>query len=309
MTAPSACACSRPKRQPTTRAWRVSSKARRRWCCCVTERCSRSTPPARRGRAASIVLTEAPDGETLAARGSLPLEDIVDIGVPLADALGAAHAANLVHGALSPTRVLLTDGGPKLDFSLAPLLREEGADAAGDIRTLAAMLQAHVAVGEERELVRLLACAGRSPACPTRGRCATAWSRCAAAGRRTPACRERARPAARRSARLRGATRTKAASRRVEDPDLTGQMLGNYEVDEDHRGRRDGPRLPRPPHAHRPAGGHQGAQGRARAQPRAGAALHSGSDGGERDQERAHRRGLRLRRRPAARRHARASTA
>ncbi len=94
------------------------------------------------------VLTDHVEGDTLAMRPQLPLEQLVDVGVPLADALGAAHSLGLVHGALSPARVLLTDGGPRLDFSLAPLLREDTADAAGDIRTLVAMLQAHVAPGE-----------------------------------------------------------------------------------------------------------------------------------------------------------------
>src|SRR5438105_1502805 len=51
------------------------------------------------------VLTDAPEGDTLSNRGMLSLEEIIDIGVPLSDALGAAHAANVVHGALSPARV------------------------------------------------------------------------------------------------------------------------------------------------------------------------------------------------------------
>ncbi|MBL8956291.1 MAG: protein kinase [Myxococcaceae bacterium] len=89
------------------------------------------------------VLTAHVEGETLAMRSQLPLEQLVDVGVPLAEALGAAHSLGLVHGALSPARVLLTKGGAQLDFSLAPLLREESADAAGDVRTLVAMLQAH----------------------------------------------------------------------------------------------------------------------------------------------------------------------
>src|SRR5258706_16282108 len=39
-----------------------------------------------------FVLTDHVDGESLATRAQLPLDEVVDVGVPLADALGAAHS-------------------------------------------------------------------------------------------------------------------------------------------------------------------------------------------------------------------------
>ena len=71
-------------------------------------------------------------GETLAqrlARGPMPLEDAVHIGLQIADALGAAHLQGIVHCDLKPGNVMLTDqsgegGLPQvklLDFGLARL--------------------------------------------------------------------------------------------------------------------------------------------------------------------------------------------
>jgi serine/threonine-protein kinase len=171
------------------------------------------------------VLTDAPDADTLAARGQLSLEEIIDLGVPLADALGAAHGANLVHGALSPSRVLLTGEGPKLDFSLAPLLREDGADAANDIRTLAAMLQAHVAPGAERasfdsSLRRALA--GIPDARGLRDRLVTLRGRWQEDTRVSASQRTSQHHAEAESG--------EHEAPPVEDPDLTGQVVGNYSV-------------------------------------------------------------------------------
>jgi serine/threonine-protein kinase len=172
------------------------------------------------------ILTDAPEGDTLASRGSMPLEDIIDIGVPLSDALGAAHQANLVHGALSPSRVLLTNDGPKLDFSLAPLLREDGADAANDIRTLAAMLQAHVSTGEERasfdsSLRRALA--GMPDARGLRDRLVTLRGRWQEDTRVSS-------PGVKETSQAGYVMPPAEGDAPIEDPDLTGQQLGNYEV-------------------------------------------------------------------------------
>lgn len=66
-------------------------------------------------------------GETLAerlarAKGPLPLDEVLRIGIAIADALDKAHRAGIVHRDLKPANVMLTKSGPKLlDFGLAKL--------------------------------------------------------------------------------------------------------------------------------------------------------------------------------------------
>jgi Tol biopolymer transport system component len=66
------------------------------------------------------------EGETLAdrlTRGALPFEQVCRYGVEIAQALGAAHAAGVVHRDLKPGNVMLTKTGVKLlDFGLAKAL-------------------------------------------------------------------------------------------------------------------------------------------------------------------------------------------
>jgi eukaryotic-like serine/threonine-protein kinase len=77
----------------------------------------------------SYLVMEYLEGETLADRlrkGALPLKQLLQIGVQIADALCAAHRAGILHRDLKPGNVMLTSGGAKLlDFGLAknaPLL-------------------------------------------------------------------------------------------------------------------------------------------------------------------------------------------
>ncbi|MBK7863624.1 MAG: protein kinase [Archangiaceae bacterium] len=169
------------------------------------------------------VVTDLVQGETLAMRAPLPLEQLIDVGVPLSDALGAAHALGLVHGALSPARVLLTDEGPRLDFALAPLLREETADAAGDIRTLAAMLQAHVEPGDDLEPFATTlrhALAGSPDARGLRDRLVSLRRR--DDGQHRTALSQPG---------VHAEDEAHVESVEIVDPDLTGQSLGKYAIE------------------------------------------------------------------------------
>src|SRR5687768_9093934 len=66
------------------------------------------------------------EGETLAdaiPAGGLPLDRVLDVAIPLADAVGAAHQRGITHRDLKPANIMLSrDGRLKvLDFGLAKL--------------------------------------------------------------------------------------------------------------------------------------------------------------------------------------------
>jgi eukaryotic-like serine/threonine-protein kinase len=73
------------------------------------------------------LVMELLEGETLADRlaktkGPLPLDQVLGVGIAIADALDKAHRAGIVHRDLKPANVMLTKTGPKLlDFGLAKL--------------------------------------------------------------------------------------------------------------------------------------------------------------------------------------------
>lgn len=74
-----------------------------------------------------FLASELVDGETLneiVDRGALPADEVVDLGIQLADALEAAHAKGAVHRDIKPSNLMLgADGRLKvLDFGLAQLL-------------------------------------------------------------------------------------------------------------------------------------------------------------------------------------------
>ena len=71
-----------------------------------------------------FIVMERMEGETLRQRlggRPLPVDMLLDLGIQLADALGAAHAKGIVHRDLKPGNVFLTERGQAklLDFGLA----------------------------------------------------------------------------------------------------------------------------------------------------------------------------------------------
>ena len=79
------------------------------------------------GQGVEYLVMELVDGETLASRlakGPLPLDQLLRIGIQIADALDRAHRAGIVHRDLKPSNIVLTGSGAAvhaklLDFGLA----------------------------------------------------------------------------------------------------------------------------------------------------------------------------------------------
>lgn len=81
--------------------------------------------------AGDFLVMELLEGETLAERvkkGKLALQELLRIGLEIADALDKAHRKGVVHRDLKPANIMLTKGGAKLmDFGLAKPLAVGGA--------------------------------------------------------------------------------------------------------------------------------------------------------------------------------------
>jgi serine/threonine protein kinase len=80
----------------------------------------------------NYLVMEYLEGETLAQRllkGPLPLEQVLQFAIEIADALDKAHRKGITHRDLKPGNIMLTKSGSKLlDFGLAKL-RQEAAPA------------------------------------------------------------------------------------------------------------------------------------------------------------------------------------
>jgi non-specific serine/threonine protein kinase len=75
-----------------------------------------------------FLVLELLDGETLQKRiqrGALTLDEILDLGTQLADALDSAHGRNIIHRDIKPANIFLTRRGQAkiLDFGVAKLQR------------------------------------------------------------------------------------------------------------------------------------------------------------------------------------------
>ena len=79
------------------------------------------------------------EGETLAERlkkGPLPLEQVLQYGIEIADALDKAHRKGITHRDLKPANIMLTKSGTKLlDFGLAKLKASPAASSLSQLPT------------------------------------------------------------------------------------------------------------------------------------------------------------------------------
>jgi Tol biopolymer transport system component len=80
---------------------------------------------------ADFLVMEFLEGETLAdklRKGAMPLNEILKVGIAVAEALAVAHRSGIVHRDLKPGNIMLTQGGAKLmDFGLAKPLGVQAA--------------------------------------------------------------------------------------------------------------------------------------------------------------------------------------
>ena len=101
--------------------------------------------------ATQYLVMEYLEGETLEDRlrkGALPVDDVLRIGSEIAEAVGTAHRAGVVHRDLKPGNVMLTKTGTKvLDFGLAREFASPGEAVNTQAATVAAITGEGTLVG------------------------------------------------------------------------------------------------------------------------------------------------------------------
>src|SRR5579871_6287603 len=91
-----------------------------------------------------FIVMEKLEGESLKQHISgraMPLEEVLDVGVQVADALIASHLKGIVHRDIKPANIFMTPSGQVkvLDFGLAKLVHNLGSDEDGGDQSLTAV--------------------------------------------------------------------------------------------------------------------------------------------------------------------------
>jgi serine/threonine-protein kinase len=81
-----------------------------------------------------FLVMEYLEGETLQSRlqrGPLPIMEVLNVGIEIADALDKAHRGGVIHRDLKPANVMLTESGVKLlDFGIAKIFDQKDPEVA-----------------------------------------------------------------------------------------------------------------------------------------------------------------------------------